>query len=182
MPKAVILYSFSKGDTSPLLKNLERLKFKRTDSRRTVFSKEFSVNEVELDVGQLADIKAYITEKANIMISSPSRIWREAFKSAGLSSEEAMALAGLAMADPPSTSASSTMMDEDMEDVPAAKSIKSQLASDSQSQEIVDDDFDVDALVANLANTKLGGRRHRKTRRGTKKSRRRYSRKAPSLG
>ena len=56
---------------------------------------------------------------------------------------------------------------------------------ESQSQGIVDDDFDVDALVAGLVNTKIGGRttrvldtRRRKTRstrtstvRGGKKSR-----------
>ena len=42
---------------------------------------------------------------------------------------------------------------------------------ESQSQGIVDDDFDVDTLVSGLANTKLGGRRRRKTRRGGKKLR-----------
>jgi predicted regulator of amino acid metabolism with ACT domain len=47
---------------------------------------------------------------------------------------------------------------------------------ESQSQGIVEDDFDVDALVSGLAKTKLGGRR-RGTRR-SKKLRRRYSRKA----
>jgi hypothetical protein len=53
----------------------------------------------------------------------------------------------------------------------AAKPIVSELKQEeSQSQGIVDDDFDVDALVAGLVNTKIGGRR-RKTRRGGKKSR-----------
>jgi hypothetical protein len=34
----------------------------------------------------------------------------------------------------------------------------------------VDDDFDVDALVAGLVNTKIGGRRGTRRRRGGKKS------------
>jgi hypothetical protein len=50
---------------------------------------------------------------------------------------------------------------------PVATELKQE---ESQSQGIVDDDFDVDALVAGLVNTKIGGRR-RKTRRGGKKSR-----------
>jgi hypothetical protein len=59
----------------------------------------------------------------------------------------------------------------------AAQPVAAELKQEeSQSQGIVDDDFDVDALVAGLVNTKIGGRR-RKTRRG-KKLRRRYSRKA----
>ena len=61
----------------------------------------------------------------------------------------------------------------------AAQPIVAELKQEeSQSQGIVDDDFDVDALVSGLANTKIGGRR-RKTRstrtstvrRGGKKSR-----------
>jgi hypothetical protein len=61
----------------------------------------------------------------------------------------------------------------------AAQPVASALRQEeSQSQGIVDDDFDVDALVAGLVNTKIGGRR-RKTRstrtftvrRGGKKSR-----------
>jgi hypothetical protein len=64
----------------------------------------------------------------------------------------------------------------DEADIPAAKSpIAAELKQEeSQSQGIVDNDFDVDALVSGLAKTKLGGRR--RTRRA-KKLRRRYSRK-----
>jgi hypothetical protein len=52
----------------------------------------------------------------------------------------------------------------------AAQPIVAELRQEeSQSQGIVDDDFDVDALVSGLANAKIGGRR--KTRRGGKKSR-----------
>jgi hypothetical protein len=62
-------------------------------------------------------------------------------------------------------------------DIPEASApIATELKQEeSQSEGIVDDDFDVDALVSGLAKTKLGGRR--RTRRA-KKLRRRYSRKA----
>ena len=59
----------------------------------------------------------------------------------------------------------------------AAQSVASALRQEeSQSQGIVDDDFDVDALVAGLVNTKIGGRttrvldtrRRRKSRRSKK--------------
>jgi hypothetical protein len=195
MPKAVILFSFKKDDPSPLLKNLSDLSFNRKDGRRTIFSKEFSVNEVELELDQLKTIKDAIAKNATIRIASPSRIWKEAFKSAGLDSEEAIALAGLAMAQSGTMSFSSLTDTGDSSmgeaSVPAAaQPVAAQLRQEeSQSQGIVDDDFDVDALVAGLVNTKIGGRtkrvldtRRRKTRRGTKKLKRRYSRKAPSLG
>jgi hypothetical protein len=185
MPKAVILFSFKKDDPSPLLKNLSDLSFNRKDGRRTIFSKEFSVNEVELDLNQLKTIKDAIAKNATIRIASPSRIWKEAFKSAGLDSEEASALAGLAMAESGTMSFSSLTDtgDSSMGEAPvpaAAQPVAAELRQEeSQSQGIVDDDFDVDALVAGLVNTKIGGRRRRKTRstrtstvrRGAKKSR-----------
>jgi predicted regulator of amino acid metabolism with ACT domain len=65
--------------------------------------------------------------------------------------------------------------DSNMSDAPvpaAAQPIVAEMKQEeSQSQGIVEDDFDVDALVSGLAKTKLGGRRRRKTRRGGKKSR-----------
>jgi len=192
MPKAVILFSFKRDDPSPLLKNLTDLTFNRKDGRRTIFSKEFSVNEVELELDQLKAVKDSITKNATIRIASPSRVWKEAFKAAGLDSEEALALAGLAMAEPGTTSSvnlldfgDSSMGEAAIPEVkaPVATELKQE---ESQSQGIVDDDFDVDALVAGLVNTKIGGRttrvldtRRRKTRstrtftvrRGGKKSR-----------
>ena len=184
MPKAVILFSFKKDDPSPLLKNLSDLSFNRKDGRRTIFSKEFSVNEVELDLDQLKTIKDAIAKNATIRIASPSRIWKEAFKSAGLDSQEAIALAGLAMAESGTMSFSSLTDtgDSSMGEAPvpaATQPVATALRQEeSQSQGIVDDDFDVDALVAGLVNTKIGGRttrvldtRRRKTRRGAKKSR-----------
>ena len=185
MPKAVILFSFKKDDPSPLLKNLSDLTFNRKDGRRTIFSKEFSVNEVELELDQLKAVKDSITKNATIRITSPSRVWKEAFKAAGLDSEEALALAGLAMAEPGTVSFSSltdtgdSSMGEADAKAAAAQPVAAELKQEeSQSQGIVDDDFDVDALVAGLVNTKIGGRR-RKTRstrtftvrRGGKKSR-----------
>jgi hypothetical protein len=181
MPKAVILFSFKKDDPSPLLKNLSDLSFNRKDGRRTIFSKEFSVNEVELELDQLKAVKDSIANNATIRIASPSRIWKEAFKSAGLDSEEAIALAGLAMAESGTTSFSSlTDTGDSSMGEAAAQPVASALRQEeSQSQGIVDDDFDVDALVTGLVNTKIGGRttrvldtrRRRKTRRGGKKSR-----------
>jgi len=192
MPKAVILFSFKKDDPSPLLKNLTDLTFNRKDGRRTIFSKEFSVNEVELELDQLKAVKDSITKNATIRIASPSRVWKEAFKAAGLDSDEAVALAGLAMAEPGTTSSVNLLDfgDSAMGEAPvpaAAQPVAAELKQEeSQSQGIVDDDFDVDALVAGLVNTKIGGRttrvldtRRRKTRstrtstvrRGGKKSR-----------
>jgi hypothetical protein len=173
MPKAVILFSFKKDDPSPLLKNLSDLTFNRKDGRRTIFSKEFSVNEVELELDQLKAVKDSITKNATIRIASPSRVWKEAFKSAGLDSEEALALAGLAMAEAGTVSFSSlTDTGDSAMGEAAAQPVAAELKQEeSQSQGIVDDDFDVDALVAGLVNTKIGGRRRRKTRRGGKKSR-----------
>jgi hypothetical protein len=173
MPKAVILFSFKKGDPSPLLKNLSDLTFNRKDGRRTIFSKEFSVNEVELDLNQLKTIKDSITKNATIRIASPSRVWKEAFKSAGLDSEEAVLLAGLAIAEAGTMSFSSltdtgdSSMGEAAVPVAAQPVVAELKQEESQSQGIVDDDFDVDALVAGLVNTKIGGRR-RKTRRAKK--------------
>ena len=185
MPKAVILFSFKKDDPSPLLKNLSDLSFNRKDGRRTIFSKEFSVNEVELNLDQLKTIKDTIAKNATIRIASPSRIWKEAFKSAGLDSEEAIALAGLAMAESGTMSFSSLTDTGDSSMGEAAVPVAAQPVAaelkqeESQSQGIVEDDFDVDALVAGLVNTKIGGRRRRKTRstrtstvrQGAKKSR-----------
>jgi hypothetical protein len=184
MPKAVILFSFKKDDPSPLLKNLSDLSFNRKDGRRTIFSKEFSVNEVELDLDQLKTIKDAIAKNATIRIASPSRIWKEAFKSAGLDSQEAIDLAGLAMAEAGTMSFSSLTDTGDSSMGEAAVPVAAQPVAaelkqeESQSQGIVDDDFDVDALVAGLVNTKIGGRttrvldtRRRKTRKGGKKSR-----------
>jgi hypothetical protein len=173
MPKAVILFSFKKGDTSPLLKNLTDLSFNRKDGRRTIFSKEFSVDEVELDLNQLKAVKDSIVKNATIRIASPSRVWRQAFHAAGLESEEAITLAGLAMAEAGTMSFSSLTDtgDSSMGEAPvpaAAQPVAAELKQEeSQSQGIVDDDFDVDALVAGLVNTKIGGRR-RKTRRAKK--------------
>ena len=176
MPKAVILFSFKKDDPSPLLKNLSDLSFNRKDGRRIIFSKEFSLNEVEMELDQLKAVKDSITRNATVRISSPSRVWKEAFKDAGLDPEEAVALAGLAMAESGTVSVTSLTDTGDSsmgEAQPAAaQPIVAQLKQEeSQSQGIVEDDFDVDALVSGLANTKLGGRRRRKTRRGGKKSR-----------
>jgi hypothetical protein len=178
MPKAVILFSFKKDDPSPLLKNLTDLTFNRKDGRRTIFSKEFSVNEVELELDQLKAVKDSITKNATIRIASPSRVWKEAFKAAGLDSEEALALAGLAMAEPGTTSSVNLLdfgdssMGESDAKAAAAQPVAAELKQEeSQSQGIVDDDFDVDALVAGLVNTKIGGRRRKTRRRGGKKSR-----------
>lgn len=182
MPKAVILFSFKKGDPSPLLQGLSDLSFNRKDGRRTIFSKEFSVNEVELDLNQLKTIKDTIAKKATIRIASPFRIWKESFKAAGLDSEDSIALAGLAIAEVGTVSSVNLLDfgDSNMNEAPvpaAAQPVAAELKQEeSQSQGIVDDDFDVDALVAGLVNTKIGGRR-RGTRRA-KKLRRRYSRKA----
>ena len=176
MPKAVILFSFKKDDPSPLLKNLSDLSFNRKDGRRTIFSKEFSVNEVELDLDQLKTIKDAIAKNATIRIASPSRIWKEAFKSAGLDSEEAIALAGLAMAESGTMSFSSLTDtgDSSMGEAPvpaAAQPVATALRQEeSQSQGIVEDDFDVDALVAGLVNTKIGGRYRRRGTRSTRTS------------
>ena len=189
MPKAVILFSFKKDDPSPLLQGLSELSFNRKDGRRTIFSKEFSINEVELDLDQLKTIKDTITQKAKIRIASPFRIWKESFKAAGLDSEDSIALAGLAIAEVGTVSSVNLLDfgDSNMNEAPvpvAAQPVAAELKQEeSQSQGIVDDDFDVDALVAGLVNTKIGGRTtrvlytRRKTRRG-KKLRRRYSRKA----
>jgi hypothetical protein len=158
-----------------LLKNLSDLTFNRKDGRRTIFSKEFSVNEVELDLGQLKTIKDTITQKAKIRIAGPSRVWRQAFLAAGLESEEAVLLAGLAIANKGTTTSVNLLDfgDSAMGEAPvpaAAQPVAAELKKEeSESQGIVDDDFDVDALVAGLVNTKIGGRR--KTRRGGKKSR-----------
>jgi len=182
MPKAVILFSFKKGDPSPLLKNLSDLTFNRKDGRRTIFSKEFSVNEVELELNQLKAVKDSIIKNATIRIAGPSRVWRQAFLAAGLESEEAVLLAGLATANKGTTTSVNLLDfgDSAMGEAPvpaAAQPVAAELKQEeSQSQGIVDDDFDVDALVAGLVNTKIGGRR-RGTRR-SKKLRRRYSRKA----
>jgi len=182
MPKAVILFSFKKGDPSPLLKELSDLSFNRKDGRRTIFSKEFSVDEVELDLAQLKAVKDSIVKNATYRIGSPFRVWKEAFKSAGLDPAEAALLAGLATANKGTVSFSSLTDtgDSSMGEAPvpaAAQPVAAELKQEeSQSQGIVDDDFDVDALVAGLVNTKIGGRR-RGTRR-SKKLRRRYSRKA----
>ena len=184
MPKAVILFSFKKDDPSPLLKNLSDLSFNRKDGRRIIFSKEFSLNEVEMELDQLKAVKDSIAKNATIRIASPSRVWKEAFKSAGLDSEEAVALAGLAMAESGTMSFSSLTDTGDSSMGEAAVPVAAQPVAaelkqeESQSQGIVDDDFDVDALVAGLVNTKIGGRttrvldtRRRKTRKGGKKSR-----------
>jgi hypothetical protein len=199
MPKAVILFSFKKDDPSPLLKELSHIRFDRKDGRRTIFSKEFSVDEVELDLGQLKAVKDSIVENATYRIGSPFRIWKEAFKAAGLDPTEAALLAGLATAKKGTVSSvatddttttkketvssvatDDTAMDDTAMDEAAIPEAKSPVAAElrqeeSQSQGIVDNDFDVDALVSGLAKTKLGGRR--RTRRA-KKLRRRYSRKA----
>jgi hypothetical protein len=180
MPKAVVLYSFKKGDTSTLAGNLTKLAFNRKDGRRTIYSKEFSLDEVDLNLKQLKAIKDSIAKNATVMIASPSRVWREAFKAAGIGSEEATMLAGLAMSSSATTSEAPAEV-EDMEMDAEAAPIRAELrAEESQAEGIVEDDFDVDALVSGLANAKLGGRR-RKTRKA-KKSKRRYSRRAPSLG
>ena len=177
MPKAVILFSFKKGDPSPLLKNLSDLSFNRKDGRRTIFSKEFSVDEVELELNQLKAVKDSIVKNATIRIASPSRIWTQAFKAAGLDSEEAVLLAGLAMAKAGTTTSVNLLDfgDSNMNEAPvpaAAQPVAAELKQEeSQSQGIVDDDFDVDALVAGLVNTKIGGRRRKTRRRGGKKSR-----------
>jgi hypothetical protein len=184
MPKAVILFSFKKDDPSPLLKNLSDLSFNRKDGRRIIFSKEFSLNEVEMELDQLKAVKDSIVKNATVRIASPSRVWKEAFKSAGLDSEEAVALAGLAMAESGTMSFSSLTDTGDSSMGEAAVPVAAQPVAaelkqeESQSQGIVEDDFDVDALVAGLVNTKIGGRttrvldtRRRKTRKGGKKSR-----------
>jgi hypothetical protein len=174
MPKAVILFSFKKDDPSPLLKNLTDLQFNRKDGRRIIFSMEFDVNEAEFTVAQLKKIKEKIVLRATNRISKPYYIWKETFKEVGLDKEKASALAGLALANGGTTSFSSLTDtgDSTMSDAPqavpaAAQPIVAELRQEeSQSQGIVDDDFDVDALVSDLANTKIGGRR--KSRRSKK--------------
>jgi hypothetical protein len=178
MPKAVILFSFKKDDPSPLLKSLSDLQFNRKDGRRTIFSMEFDVNEAEFTVAQLKKIKEKIVLRATHRISKPYYIWKETFKEVGLDKEKASALAGLALANGGTTSFSSLTDtgDSTMSDAPqavpaAAQPIVAELRQEeSQSQGIVDDDFDVDALVSGLANAKIGGRRKTR-RRGGKKSR-----------
>ena len=180
MPKAVILFSFKKGDPSPLLKNLSDLTFNRKDGRRTIFSKEFSVNEVELELNQLKAVKDSIIKNATIRIAGPSRVWRQAFLAAGLESEEAVLLAGLATANKGTTTSVNLLDfgDSSMGEAPvpaAAQPVAAELKQEeSQSQGIVDDDFDVDALVAGLVNTKIGGRRRgtRRAKKSRSKSRR----------
>lgn len=186
----MILFSFTKDDKTTLIENLKVLKFNRKDGRRIVFSKEFSLNEVEMDLDQLKTVKDSIIRNATIRISSPSHIWTKAFKEAGLEKYDAISLAGLAMVSDvivkPSSITDTGDSTMDMEEQTAAAPIIAEINSqqESQSQGIVDDDFDVDALVSGLANTKLGGRRRgtRSTRTFTvrrgKKLRRRYSRKA----
>ena len=44
MPKAIILFSFTKADKTTLIDNLKDLEFKRKDGRRIIFSKEFSLS------------------------------------------------------------------------------------------------------------------------------------------
>ena len=94
-----------------------------------------------------------------------------------MDSDEAVALAGLAMAEPGTTSSVNLLDfgDSSMGEaaIPEAKApVATELKQEeSQSQGIVDDDFDVDALVAGLVNTKIGGRRRKTRRRGGKKSR-----------
>ena len=174
MPKAVILFSFKKGDPSPLLQGLTDLKFDRKDGRRTIFSKEFSLNEIELELNQLKAVKDSIVKNATYRIASPSRVWRQAFKSAGLDSEEAVLLAGLATARDGTTTSVNLLDfgDSAMGEAPvpaAAQPVAAELKQEeSQSQGIVDDDFDVDALVAGLVNTKIGGRRKTRRRGGKK--------------
>jgi hypothetical protein len=167
MPKAVILFSFKKDDPSPLLENLTLLKFNRKDGRRTIFSKEFDVDEYKFSLAQLKMIKQKIILRATHRFSSPNYIWRETFKEVGIPQENAILLAGLAMADGGTKSSAATddtaMSDASEPVPPAAQPIVAELRQESQSQGIVDDDFDVDELVSGLASTKLGGRR-RKTR------------------
>ena len=63
----------------------------------------------------------------------------------------------------------STMSDEAAPVPASAQPIVAEMKQEeSQSQGIVEDDFDVDALVSGLANTNIGGRRRRKTRRAKK--------------
>ena len=185
MPKAVILFSFKKDDPSPLLKSLSDLQFNRKDGSGIIFSMEFDVNEAEFTVAQLKKIKEKIVLRATHRISKPYYIWKETFKEVGLDKEKASALAGLALANGGTTSFSSLTDtgDSTMSDAPqavpaAAQPIVAELRQEeSQSQGIVDDDFDVDALVSGLANAKIGGRRKTRStrtftlRRGGKKSR-----------
>ena len=171
MPKAVILFSFKKDDPTPLIQNLSDLKFDKKVGRRIIFSKEFSLNEVEMDLKQLKAVKDSIIKNATIRIAGPDRIWRQAFKAAGLDSQEAVLLAGLATANNGTatyTSLTDTGDSNMNEEQPAAAQpiVAEMKQEESQSQGIVEDDFDVDALVSGLANTKLGGRR--KSRRGKK--------------
>ena len=175
MPKAVILFSFKKGDPSPLIPNLSLLKFNRKDGRRIVFSTEFDNNEVNLTLNQLKTIKSKIIQRATHRISKPYYIWRETFREVGLDKEQASLLAGLALANKGTSTYSSLTDtgDSTMSDAPApvpasAQPIVAEMKQEeSQSQGIVEDDFDVDALVSGLANTNIGGRR-RKTRRAKK--------------
>jgi hypothetical protein len=185
MPKAVILFSFKKDDPSPLLKSLSDLQFNRKDGSGIIFSMEFDVNEAEFTVAHLIKIKEKIVLRATHRISKPYYIWKETFKEVGLDKEKASALAGLALANGGTTSFSSLTDtgDSTMSDAPqavpaAAQPIVAELRQEeSQSQGIVDDDFDVDALVSGLANAKIGGRRKTRStrtftlRRGGKKSR-----------
>ena len=179
MPKAVILFSFKKDDPSPLIKNLSDLQFNRKDGRRIVFSMEFDNNEVKFTLNQLKTIKSKIIQRATHRISKPYYIWRETFREVGLDKEKASALAGLALANGGTTSYSSLTDtgDSNMSDAPPPVSASAQpivaemKQEESQSQGIVEDDFDVDALISGLANTNIGGRRRKTRRGGTKKSR-----------
>jgi hypothetical protein len=218
MPKAVILFSFKKGEDTLLMKNLTTLKFDKKEGRRIIFSKEFPADVVgkTFNLNHLKIIKKSLEKSASKpLIESPIRIWARAFNEtkalpaswkepiidpatgkqeenppwgpAFLKHDYAIDLAAfvtteggkeqvISIAD---TGDSTMDMEEETTRVPAsAQPIVAEMKQEeSQSQGIVDDDFDVDALVSGLAKTKLGGRRRRNTRRG-KKLRRRYSRKA----
>ena len=170
MPKAVILYSFTKGDTSTLQDNLPRLGFKRTEGRRVVFSTSFDVSEVKLTAAQMATIKDTIKRKATVMISSPENVWKEAFKAARIPGDQAILLAGLATAEPPAANVvvSEDEMSQESQGPPAEWG--------GEEAKVVDDEEDVDELARLLAGSALGGRRRtrkRKGKRGTRRHRRR---------
>lgn len=185
MPKAVFLFSFTRrgdnwipdaGQTEiefPKMENLTKLGFAKKEGRKIVFTKQFSLDEVELTLAQVKKAKEALRKGAANMIASPQRTWNTAFQEAGLDSRSAGLLAGLAVAPEPSPRAAAPADDEMSQ---ASQTANQELGWGGDSQLVVEDDFDVDALASMLAGSGIGGRRRtrkRKGKRGTRRHRRR---------
>ena len=185
MPKAVFLFSFTRrgdnwipdaGQTEiefPKMENLTKLGFAKKEGRKIVFSKQFSLDEVELTLPQVKKAKEALRKGAANMIASPQRTWNTAFQEAGIDSKSAGLLAGLAVAPEPAPRAAAPADDEMSQ---ASQTANQELDWGGDSQLVVEDDFDVDALASMLAGSGIGGRRRtrkRKGKRGTRRYRRR---------